>query len=181
VIALMSLSGCGGGDDDEAGGGDTGGVATGSGGSQASPAAQTPDPCALVTVEEVSAAFGSPLDPPEPTDFGPPLGGRSCLFVNSDAPPVKTLQIVVRSNGDFAETLRDQGQSVERLYEDTKNLTESKQDVAGLGDKAYKTGRSYYVLKDGVALETNLGMNANPSPEAEAALQTLTEKAVSRL
>jgi hypothetical protein len=182
VVVLTMLAGCGGGDDEDAGGVGTGAVATTSGGGQSSPAAQTPDPCTLVTVEEVSAAIGSPVETPEGTDFGPPVGGRSCLFSNSDGPPFKSFQIVVRTDGDFAEALRDQGQTVEKLYQDTKNLIDGPvDDVTGLGQQAYKTDRGYYVLKDGVALETNLGLNADPSPEAQAALQTLTEKAVSRL
>ena len=53
--------------------------------------------------------------------------------------------------------------------------------MSGLGDKAYKTKSAYYVLKDGVSLETNLGLNTDPSPTAIAALDTLTEKAVARI
>jgi Protein of unknown function (DUF3558) len=180
-VALVMVFGACGGDDD---GNDTsssdGGATTAPSG-QAS--AQTPDPCALLTVAEVSAAVGSPIGPPEGTDISPPIGGRTCLFSNTDAPPIKTVQVVVRTNGDFGQALRDQGQTVERLYQDTKTLEDASvvEDVSGLGDRAYKTARAYYVLDDGVALEVNLGLNANPSPEAQAALKSLTEKAVARL
>ena len=183
LTALLALSACGGGDDEEATDPTSpGGVATTvAGGAAGTSQLAVPDPCALVTVEEVSAAFDSPIDPPEGSDLAPPIGGRTCLFINSDAPPLKTLQIVVRTDASFAENLRQGGQTVEKLYQDTKNLTEGTEDVSGLGDQAYKTGRAYFVLKGGVALETNLGFNATPSPEAVAALQTLTEKAVARL
>ena len=70
---------------------------------------------------------------------------------------------------------------MEKLYNDTKNLSQGVEDVSGLGDEAYKTAGGYFVLKGGVSLETNLGLNADPSPEAVAALETLTEKAVARL
>ena len=98
------------------------------------------------------------------------------------APPIKTVQVVVRTNGDFGQALRDQGQTVERLYDDTKKLQDAGvEDVSGLGDRAYKTARAYDVLEDGVALEVNLGLNADPSPQAQAALKSLTESAASRL
>lgn len=183
LAALLALTACGGGDDDEEATDSTtsgGAVTTVSGASGTSEAA-TPDPCSLVTVEEVSAALGSPIDAPEGAVLSPPIGGRTCLFVNTDAPPIKTFQVVTRTDGDFAKNLRDNGQTVARLYQDTKNLTEGTEDVSGLGDQAYKTPRAYYVLKGGVALETNLGLNSDPSPEAVAALKTLTEKAVARL
>ncbi|MEA2901144.1 MAG: hypothetical protein QOH36_1031 [Actinomycetota bacterium] len=134
-----------------------------------------------MTVEEVSAALGSPIEAPEGSDMSPPIGGRTCLLINTDAPPVKTFRVVVRTDGDFAQNLRDNGQTVEKLFDDTRALTEGTEDVNGLGDRAYKTARGYFVLKDGVALETNLGLNADPSPEAVTALQTLTDKAVARL
>lgn len=183
LAALLTLAACGGGDDEEATDSTSPGgvVTTVAGGGAGTSQLAVPDPCALVTVEEVSAAFGSPIDPPEGSDLTPPIGGRTCLFINSDAPPLKTLQIVVRTDASFAENLRQSGQTVEKLYQDTKNLTEGAEDVSGLGDQAYKTGRAYFVLDGGVALETNLGFNATPSPEAVAALQTLTEKAVARL
>ncbi len=179
---ILVLAGCGGGDDDDsADPGTTSGVATTVGGGGSSSAAATPDPCTLVTVDEVSAALGSPIEAPEGTDLSPPIGGRTCLFTNTDAPPIKTFQIAVRTDGDFAQNLRDNGQTVEKLFDATKALSEGVEDVPGLGDRAYKTAFGYYVLKDGVSLETNLGLNADPSPAAIAALQTLTEKAVARL
>ncbi len=132
---------------------------------------------------EVAAALGSPIDPPDGMVIPPPIGARTCLWSNSDAPPIKNVQIVVRTNGDFGEALRDQGQTVERLYDDTKKLQDAAvvEDVSGLGDQAYKTRLAYYALKDGVALEINLGLNSEPSAEAQAALKTLAEKAVSQL
>ncbi|HEX7276807.1 MAG TPA: hypothetical protein VF244_05475 [Acidimicrobiales bacterium] len=184
LAALLALTACAGGDDDEATDSTSpGGVVTtvADGAAGGSTALAVPDPCALVTVEEVSAAFGSPIDPPEGSDLAPPIGGRTCLFINSDAPPIKTLQIVTRTDASIADNLRANGQTVEKLFQDTKNLTEGTEDVGGLGDQAYKTARAYHVLDGGVYLETNLGLNANPSAEAVAALQTLTEKAVARL
>ena len=185
LAALLALAACGDGDDDTTAdstpeGGAVTTVSGGSGGGATS-AASTPDPCALVTVEEVSAALGSPIETPEGATMSPPIGGRTCLFINTDAPPIKTFQIVVRTDGDFAENLRDNGQTVEKLFDDTKNLSDDVEEVIGLGDRAYKTARGYFVLEDGVSLETNLGLNADPSPEASAALTSLTEKAVSRL
>ncbi|MEA2703107.1 MAG: hypothetical protein QOD63_1052, partial [Actinomycetota bacterium] len=178
--ALMVLGACGGDDGD--------GVITPSdGGATTAPAGQasakTPDPCILLTAAEVSAAVGSPIEPPDSVVIPPPIGGRTCLFSNSDAPPIKNVQIVVRTNGDFAQALRDQGQTVERLYDDSKKLQDAAlvEDVGGLGDRAYKTRSAYYVLKDGVALEINLGLNTDPSPQAQAALKSLAESAVSRL
>ncbi len=184
LAALLTLAACGDSDDDTTAGSTPAGgapttVSSGSGG--ATSTAATPDPCALVTVEEVSAALGSPIETPEGSTMSPPIGGRTCLFINTDAPPIKTFQIVVRTDGDFAENLRDNGQTVEKLFDDTKDLTDDVEEVIGLGDRAYKTARGYFVLEDGVSLETNLGLNADPSPEASAALSSLTEKAVSRL
>ncbi|MEA2974049.1 MAG: hypothetical protein QOG82_2507 [Actinomycetota bacterium] len=94
-----------------------------------------------MTVEEVSAALGSPIEAPEGSDMSPPIGGRTCLFINTDAPPVRTFQVVVRTDGDFAQNLRDNGQTVEKLFDDTRALTEGTEDVSGLGDRAYKTAR----------------------------------------
>jgi hypothetical protein len=186
LAALLALAACGDGDDDTtADSTPPDGVATtvsgGSGGGGSTSAASTPDPCALLTVEEVSAALGSPIETPEGATMSPPIGGRTCLFINADAPPIKSFQIVVRTDGDFAENLRDNGQTVEKLFDDTKNLSDDVEEVIGLGDRAYKTARGYFVLANGVSLETNLGLNADPSPEASAALTSLTEKAVSRL
>jgi hypothetical protein len=144
------------------------------------PAVTTPDPCGLVTVEEVSAALGSPIGTPEGTTLSPPIGGRSCLFSNTDAPPVKTFQIVVRTDADLAKSLREAGQSVEKLFDDTKNLSQPVEEV-DLGDRAYRSTRGYSVLVHGVSLETNLGLNSDPSAEAEAALTDLTQKVVARL
>ena len=170
------------------GGDDDGGAITPSGsGVTTAPAGQasatTPDPCTLLTVAEVSAALGSPIEPPENVAIPPPIGGRTCVFSNTDAPPIKNIQIVVRTNGDFGQAIRDQGQTVERLYDDTKRLQDASvvEDVSGLGDRAYKIKSAYFVLKDGVALEINLGLNTDPSPQAQAALKSLAESAVSRL
>lgn len=182
LAALLTLAACGGGDDKTTAdptpsGGAVTTVSTGG----KTPAAATPDPCALVTVEEVSAALGSPIETPQGTDLSPPIGGRTCLFTNTDAPPIKTFQVVVRTDADFAKALRDNGQTVGKLFDDTKNLAGDATDVSGLGDRAYQTARGYSVLKGGVSLETNLGLNSDPSPAAVAALQALTEKAVARL
>ena len=180
LAALLTVAACGGGDDEDAADPPTTGSVVTTPGSQGT-ATATPDPCALVTVEEVSAALGSPIDAPAGSVLTPPIGGRTCLFTNTDAPPIKTFQIVARTDGDFGKSLRDNGQTVEKLFDDTKNLSDGVEEVAGLGDRAYKTAEGYFVLKDGVALDTNLGFSTDPSPTAAAALKTLTEKAVARL
>ena len=54
-------------------------------------------------------------------------------------------------------------------------------DVPGLGDRAFKVANQFYVIKDGVYLTADTGLNVDGSPESMAALRTLTEKAVSRL
>jgi hypothetical protein len=182
LAVLLTLAACGGGDDDDAAEtGDSGAVATTVAGAAGTSSLAVPDPCALVTVEEVSVALGSPVEEPEGSDLGPPIGGRTCLFINTDAPPIKTFQVVVRTDASFSESLRENGQTVEKLFDDTKNLSQDVVDVSGLGDRAYKSARGYFVLKGGVSLETNLGLNSDPSPAAVAALQTLTEKVVARL
>lgn len=157
----------------------------GSEGGQGATAGTTPDPCSLVTVDEVSAALGSPLNPPEPSAMPPPIGGKGCLFTNSDGPPVKMFQIVVRTDADFDQQLRDLGNGVERLFEDTRNLANQggtvTEAVGGLGGVAYKAPSGYYVLKNGVLMQTNIGLDADPSLQARSALQSLTERAYSRL
>lgn len=175
--ALLGLVACGGGD----AGGDGGAPAGGGAAAGGATALAVPDPCALVTVEEVSVALGSPIDPPESAEIPPPVGGRTCLFVNSDAPPVKTFQVVTRTDASFTDELRANGQTVEKLHQDTRDQTEGATDVSGLGDQAFRTANAYYVVQRGVALETSLGLDADPSPEAQAGLRALTETAVSRL
>ncbi len=182
------MGACGGDDGDDTSSAGSGTTSAGAGGtqSQAQGSTQTPDPCGLVTVQEVSTALGAPIGSPEPSAFGPPLGGKSCIWSNTNAPPIRTFQITVRTNADIDKRLKDQGQTVERLFDDTKNLTKQDgkiavEDVTGLGDRAFKTPSIYYVMKKGVSLQADLGLNSDPSAQARTALQTLTEKAVARI
>lgn len=178
--AAMVLGACG-------GGGGSSGTDTSSSGSGATAAgiegsSDTPDPCTLLTVAEVSAALESPIEPPDGRVLTSWVGGRQCLF-STGGLPIKMVQIEVRTNGDFNTRLRAQGQSVDRLYDDTKNFVDAAnvEDVSGLGDRAYRTAGTYRVLKDGVALEVNLGLDTDPSPQDQAGLRSLVEVAVSRL
>lgn len=192
VVAVF-VAGCGGDDDDSAGGGATttqepgggdddanggeDGGGTGGGG-------EAPDPCALVSKDEVSEAYGSPMEDPELTDLDAPVGGKQCLLSNTDAPPIKQFSIVTRVSSDFSGPLEDQ--TVDKLFDDTRNFLgdnesgNAPEDITGLGDRAFKVGNNFYILKDGVYLEVSSGLTGG-SEESEAAVRSLAEKAVSRL
>lgn len=114
--------------------------ATSSGGTGGgSSATALPDPCALITRDEAAAAVGGAMAEGRSDLVSSPgmPDGRSCSFRAASGPGA--LEVTIwRVSADRATTFREQ----KRGFGDI-------QDVAGIGDSAYRVGYNELVVRKG--------------------------------
>lgn len=180
LAVLLALTGCGG-DDSDDGSQDKGSSSTGdsgdSGDSDDSDDGDDAghdvfDTCGLLTPADLEAEFGSPFEEGEFVHTEQ-TGGDQCLWVNTDAPPVKQFSIVVMRDGHLSEAFENAGVTVESLFEDTREFMTDTEDV-DLGDQAYISGSTIYVLAGDTSYEFSTVLGT--SPEAIGGLRNLAAK-----
>lgn len=149
------------------------------------PAAAMADPCALVTTAEVEAALGLAVQPPETKQTHNPLGQTICFYAAAGEDKVRFVQVsLVRTQG-MTPQMREQGYSAARLFEDTKALLQSPQEVPGLGQAAFfggsglKAGAGLHVLRQDAYLTITVAGSDGQHDLAQA--KALAATALQRL
>lgn len=87
----------------------------------------TPDPCLLLTPDEIAAVQGGPTEAGMET-FGQAPGHRACLFGQQDSPESTTISVFPGDDVEWQDTIDD----VELNFE--------VEEIAGLGDAAFIGG-----------------------------------------
>ena len=141
----------------------------------------TADVCSLLTPAEVSAALGVKAGPGKARNAGPPIGQRLCTW-GSRTVPVRNFTLSVQRTEQFAQQLKDAGQTSKKLFQETKKLYEAQgplTPVPGIGDEAYLYKTTIIALKGDIFIS---GLDLfGASDTAKTALKTLTAKAVAKL
>jgi hypothetical protein len=149
---------------------------TDDGGDDGDDAGDTPNPCELITLAEMETAFGFAWSEGEysPPDIAPIA---SCSWSDADpGMPAKVVSLSIGTDAGFEDKF---GQSVKKVYEDTKALVEPGdilEDDLGLGDDSYRTDGGIYVL-DGDTSYT-FSTLGGLSDEAAAGLRAMATKVV---
>jgi Protein of unknown function (DUF3558) len=143
------------------------------------------DPCALLTVDEISAALLAPVLEPvagPQANLPNPLGQRTCTWSTQESPPRSLSISAVTTESAQAGGALGGSYSADQLFEDTKQLVEGLEPVADVGDDAYLgsvAGVQMSVLDGDVYISVGVPFG---SSEAEvAAVRALAPVAVSRL
>lgn len=133
-----------------------------------------PDPCSLLTAAEVGSALGAAVREGRRTTEEGPLGGESCLWSTSSV-PVRTFQVALKDGGDISVP----GLSPESLFDQALTTLPGLAPTSGIGEKAALGAAQGLVYAQGFYVLTSVGLGT--SSTAQAALRTLTEKAVAAL
>jgi hypothetical protein len=138
----------------------------GSAGAERQPDAALPDPCTLLTPEEVGEVQGGPTDPGEPAS-GRPATNPGCVFGQTDDPKLTTITVFAGDQARFQE---------EREVVEQYNPVE---DIPGLGDAAFIGASVLHVRKGELIITLFVG---SPTAEEEKAKAVkLAPKALARL
>jgi hypothetical protein len=143
------------------------------------------DPCALLTVDEVSNGLRAQVLMPEAGPQGNlpnPLGQRTCTWTTQESPPRSLSISVVTTESAAAGSALGGSYSAERLFEDTKQLVDGLEPVPDLGDDAYfgsVAGVQMSVLADDVYV--SIGVPFGTTDVDVAAVRMLAPIAVERL
>lgn len=161
VSALLSVA-CGGGDDDSSTdtGGDVGAVATKADEAKTT-AADTKgakfEPCDLLTAAELEEFAGEKMDEGDPVYQQAPLGITLCTWGATSERSLTIAQVSVLREQDFAEQIKSQKYTAKKLFEDEKAMYTGIEEVAGIGQSAYRTGNVLNVLFDGMTMSVSIG------------------------
>lgn len=131
-----------------------------------------PDPCVLVTKDEAAAAVGNALADGSSELFSRTDGttGRNCYYDAVSGPGVLNVNIW-RATPEQAA-----------LYKQEKMMFGDVEDVAGVGDSAYRVGWNELVVQQGeYVLEYGIEMVNYHPDTAQANLRTLALTSISRL
>lgn len=161
-VSMLASVACGGGDDDALSDGGGGGDATAT---TAGEAKDTPsgesgakfDPCQLLTAAELEELIGEKMDAGDPAIAQGPMGITLCTWGATSDTSLTIAQVSVIREKDFAAQLKSQKYTAKKLFEDEKALHSGVQDVAGLGESAYRVGNVLNVLYDGMTVSVSLG------------------------
>ena len=130
-----------------------------------------PDPCVLITKDEAETAVGASLTNSSDL-FSRPDGtsGRTCYFDAPSGPGGLNFDIWKTTPAQFA------------LYKQEQMQFGDVEDVAGVGDAAYRVGWTSLVVMDGdYALEVGIEMVDYDPDTAQENLKTLVTTAIDRL
>jgi hypothetical protein len=181
LVLALSVSGCGGGSDAKSGDASTakpgGGSSTAasdkpSGGESTATGAL--DVCTLLTAADLQKAFGSPFDGGDATHQDQ-TGADQCVWVNTDAPPIKAFSLTVLRQGAIAGALKEGGVTVTSLHASAKAAFGDAVAV-DLGDDAYLSGTTLAVLDGDTEYTFNTGFGT--SDQAISGMKSLAAQVV---
>lgn len=161
VSMLVSVACGGGGDDAPSDGVDGGGAtATTAGEAKDTPSGESGakfDPCQLLTAAELEEFAGEKMDGGDPAVAQGPMGITLCTWGATSERSLTIAQVSVVREKDFAAQLKSQKYTAKKLFEEEKALHSGVQDVAGIGESAYRVGNVLNVLYDGMTVSVSLG------------------------
>jgi len=180
--ALLFSVACGGGDDDASPDDSDGGGATAT---TAGDAKDTPsgeggakfDPCQLLTAAELEELAGEKMDGGDPAVAQGPLGITLCTWGATSDTSLTIAQVSVVREQDFTAQLKSQKYTAKKLFDDEKALRTGVQDVAGIGESAYRVGNVLNVLYEGMTVSVSLGKQGVET----GTLVAMANKAVARI
>lgn len=180
--ALLFSVACGGGDDDASPDDSDGGGATAT---TAGDAKDTPsgeggakfDPCQLLTAAELEELAGEKMDGGDPAVAQGPLGITLCTWGATSDTSLTIAQVSVVREQDFTAQLKSQKYTAKKLFDDEKALRTGVQDVAGMGESAYRVGNVLNVLYEGMTVSVSLGKQGVET----GTLVAMANKAVARI
>ena len=175
AVALFAVA-CGGSDKKDGGGilsGNQGGSSTSSSqaGNDAPPSgggstsnAKLLDPCVLFPKEDATAALGQPVkDGVLKADASNPLGQRLCFYGATDEKSASSVQLSVIQTAGMSEAVRKNGQTAKVLFTNTKSgVSGTAVPVTGIGQDAFISSTSLYVLKGDIEFSVMLFGNGKP-------------------
>lgn len=137
------------------------------------------DPCKLLTLDEVSAAIGTPANDGKAGGMkDSPIGQAICTWSGKGDTAFNALLISVERTKDFAKQLKDQGYTAQKLYDEGKKLYPDAKNVSGIGKSAFRAKNSLHVLLDGATFNVDLTMKGDAS---DAQLVEIAQKVAGRL
>jgi hypothetical protein len=134
--------------------------------------AELPDPCVLVTRDEAEAAVGTALADGLSELFSRPDGttGRTCYYDAESGAGSLNVHIWIATPQQAA------------FYKEEQRMFGDVEDVAGVGDSAYRVGwPSLVVHQDDYVLEYGMEMPDYDPDIAQTNLRTLALTSISRL
>ena len=172
AVGSLLLAACGG---DDSGSDDEDAALGTDGGSESDTGAgDVPNPCQLISIDELEDAFGFAWSEGE---YDPPGIAPNATCTWSDADPAMPAKVVTLSVATEASTQDRFDQSVQEIYDATRAAF-SDQDILdpdlGYGDESYRTAGGIYVL-DGDRTYTFLALGA-VSDEAKDGLEAMVEE-----
>lgn len=180
IIAALgvSLTGCAGpatSGDGNSGEGTSNGDTGTSGNEGTEDATGLPDPCSLVTQDEVAAAVGAPVGvgaeaTPGPNSYA--FGqGRQCQFIPENSLNSPTFVAVYPYSADGWVAYQENQASFSTYHE-----------VAGIGEEALSAGVGQIGIHQGdLVLDIGMGFDTPQDPAGDARLLTLANSALGRL
>lgn len=183
VAASLTLAGCGGGDGDEPAAND--GLATSpteAEDSSSEAAADVPDACSLLDVEEISAAIGREVGPGEPQPTAEV--GSSCRFETLTGMSTSTTydDPVVPETAPGSVTISTARSSAEEFDEFEALVGDEAEAVSGIGDDAHFWGENIiYVRVADRGLTVRIEADDADTAAVRAAVLQLAELGASKL
>ena len=116
------------------------------------------DPCALLTMDEVTAAAGQPMLAGEFEKGSNPFGQTMCLWGAEAALSHQVVQLSVMRESDFDPLLKKKNYDAKALYEQALTLYPSPVELDGVGRAAFRSDNTLQVLGDGVAFTVSVGL-----------------------
>jgi hypothetical protein len=185
---------CGGSDKKDGGGilsGNQGGSSTSSGqaGNDAPPTggsasnANLLNPCTLFSKEDAAATLGQPVRDGElKNPAGNPLGQRLCFYGAADDKSPNSVQLSIVQTAGMSEAVRKGGQTAKVLHDNTKSGMAGPAAAPGIGQDAFISGTSIYVLKGDTSFSILLFGNGRPGEASHTnALKAAATKVVAKV
>ncbi|MCU0571940.1 MAG: DUF3558 domain-containing protein [Syntrophobacteraceae bacterium] len=113
------------------------------------------DPCALLSTAEAEELLGEPINAPEPTDTGNPLGQKLCSYSASSSN--RFIHISILRTEEMSKKVRDHGQSAPSVYRTTREMLDPVRAVPGVGDDACWGIPGLHILKGSAYLVIGVG------------------------
>jgi hypothetical protein len=142
--------------------------------------APAPDPCSLVTPDELGAAIGQPFGAPTPTQSVAPVQGHTCLFKSTGPlPAMGTVNVTVMADSDYPPGRSPGMDAVYAQFRDgARQANHGFQNLSGLGDKAYWDGLGLMVLRGHVIFDISVSASTVAGTEVKRAEQILAQQAL---
>ena len=175
LLATVGVAACGGGG--EGASAELGAVAEAAAPASPLDADDAVDVCALITTDELSAAFGEAYGAGELTHHDQ-MGGDQCIWSVTDPMSIGLVSLTVQRDADLPDELHDNGMNAERLFDETRRTMYTDAVDVALGDKGYTSGSTVHVFYDDAIFDF---MTLGDAPEDIAAIQAVASSTIESL